>query len=758
MHKTLLTGYGLLPVLCLLGTRPALAQVRPARPDTTTAAYQKLPEVQITGAALHFAAPVEGTTLTAGRRNELIRPREVDTNLATNNARQVLGRVPGLMVWENDNSGQQLNVSTRGLSPNRLWEFNVRQNGYDIAPDPFGYPEAYYNPPLEAVERIQLIRGGAGLQFGPQFGGLMNYELRRGAPDRKLTVETSNTGGSRGLFNTYNAVGGTVGKLTYYTYYRYRRGDGWRRNNSFQVHDAHTNVQLALTERLTLGAEVTYMTYRIQQPGGLTDAQFNADPRQSVRARNWFGAPWLVPALTLDYRAADRTRLALKTFGLVAERNSVGVASAITVPDTVNRATGQFAARQVDRDLYRSLGAELRLTHELPLIGELPSTLAVGTRVSRGTTERLQRGRGTTAADFDLSLTGNGRYGAALDNSTLNAAAFAELLLRPLPRLSLTPGVRYERLRNAVDGYISLNPDGTENRVRQRSTRNVVLYGLGTEYQLTTQTNLYANYSRAYRPVLFSDLLPPATTDLVDPNLRDANGYTAEIGYRGSWREALRFDVGYFYLYYADRIGLLRRPLAGGAPGQTQQVRTNLGTSRSHGLEAYVELNVLRALTNGAARTGLSVFTSLSLMDARYTQLPAYTTTGTGSATQIVETSLRGKQVEYAPRSILRTGLTFTRQGFSATGQVSRVAAVYADATNTDVPTANGQLGRIPAYTVADLSATWRLGPNQRYRLSGGVNNLFDQRYFTRRAGGYPGPGLLPADGRTWYVGLGLML
>ena len=86
------------------------------------------------------------------------------------------------------------------------------------------------------------------------------------------------------------------------------------------------------------------------------------------------------------------------------------------------------------------------------------------------------------------------------------------------------------------------------------------------------------------------------------------------------------------------------------------------------------------------------------------------------------------------------------------------MAATFADASNTETPTANAQAGRIPAYTVADLSATYKLGPQQRYRLSAGLNNLLDARYFTRRAGGYPGPGALPADGRTWYLGLGVTL
>ena len=749
--------------LAILLTTSAFAQQQPAAADSAKRALA-LDEVTITGAATHFAAPVDGTTITSGRRNEVIKPREVDANLAQNNARQVLGRVPGLMVWENDGSGQQINIATRGLSPNRSWEFNVRQNGYDISSDPFGYPEAYYNPPLEAVERIQLLRGGAGLQFGPQFGGLLNYELRRGARDRKIEVETSNTVGSNGLLNSYNAVGGTVGRLNYYAYYRRRQGGGWRANNRFSVHDLHTNLHYRLADRLTLGAELTYMTYQIQQPGGLTDAQVTDDARQSFRSRNWLSTPWLVPALTLDYQASERTRFTLKTFGLVGERNSVGFVIPITVLDTVNRRTGQFAARQVDRDTYCNLGSELRLTHELNLVGDQRSTLAAGLRLSRATTARQQRGVGSTGADYDLNLISGGsgtiagRYAADLNFTTTNAAAFAELLLRLSPRLSLTPGLRAEWLRNTAGGYLSLNANGSPNALDQTSTRRVLLYGLGTEYQVSEHTNLYANYSRAFRPVLFGDLVPPATTDVIDPNLKDARGYTAEIGYRGQVANVLRFDVGYYYLSYQDRIGLLRQALPGGAPGQTQQLRTNLGDSRTHGLEAYAEFDLIHGLTRDFSLPHLDWFVALSLLDARYTSLRTFSTTGAGTNTQIVETSLQNKEVENAPRQTLRSGLTFAHKGLSLTTQVSRVGAAFADAGNTATPTANAQAGRIPAYTVTDLSATYKVGPRDRYRLSAGLNNLFDARYFTRRAGGYPGPGALPADGRTWYLGLGLTL
>jgi Fe(3+) dicitrate transport protein len=43
----------------------------------------------------------------------------------------------------------------------------------------------------------------------------------------------------------------------------------------------------------------------------------------------------------------------------------------------------------------------------------------------------------------------------------------------------------------------------------------------------------------------------------------------------------------------------------------------------------------------------------------------------------------------------------------------------------------------------------------KKFELKSGVNNVFNKTYFTRRAGGYPGPGLLPGDGRTFFVSLG---
>ena len=682
----------------------------------------------------------------AGKKTEVINLNALDANLITNNSRQIFGKTPGVMVWESEGSGMQVGVAVRGLSPNRSWEFNVRQNGIDISSDPFGYPEAYYNPPMQAVERIELIRGGASLQYGPQFGGLLNYVLKKPATDKPIAIESQQSVGSYGLFSTYNSVGGTVGRLQYFTYIDYRRGDGWRQNSRYTIFNGFASLSYALTNRLRIGAEVSRMYSVNQQPGGLTDAQFAQDARQSLRERNWFNIPWTVPSVSAEYTFSDATRLTWKVHGLVSQRNQIGFVSPITTPDAPN-AAGQLANRTIDSDLYQNWGSELRFLTQYKVFGQTHA-LSAGLKYFNGFTARRQQGKGDTGRDFNLDVPGT--YPRDLSLRTTNKAVFMENLFRFGSRWTLTPGVRVEMLGNSVDGLYSVAANGSENRVSQSRQRAFLLFGIGTEFKPASFATVYGNYSQAYRPVTFSDLTPAALTSFeIDPNLRDARGYTLDAGVRGAYGKFLNYDIGVFYLNYDNRIGTLTRLDAANRP---YQYRTNIGRSVSRGVEAYLEFDPVVALA-GRSKVGyLSFFTSLGFTDARYLNLP----TTSVSNGQLTEGNLRNKLVENAPRFIGRFGINYTLRAFTMTAQLNRVGKTYSDANNTETPTANGQTGIIPAYRVVDLSGSLVLA--RRYTFRAGINNLTDARYFTRRAGGYPGPGILPADGRNAYVSVGIKL
>ncbi|MFZ9970969.1 MAG: TonB-dependent receptor plug domain-containing protein, partial [Bacteroidia bacterium] len=151
-----------------------------------------------------FLPEVVGTKINAGKKNSLVILDNANAIVVNNSMRQLLAKVPGMHIWESDGSGIQIGIAHRGLSPNRSWEFNIRQNGYDIAADPFGYPEAYYNPQMQAVQRIQILKGAGSLQYGPQFGGLINYIMKDGSHiEKPLEISTDQTWGSYGLRNQF---------------------------------------------------------------------------------------------------------------------------------------------------------------------------------------------------------------------------------------------------------------------------------------------------------------------------------------------------------------------------------------------------------------------------------------------------------------------------------------------------------------------------------------------------------------------------
>lgn len=725
----------LLQIAIILGLSHSIqAQTSKIEKDTTK--WHNLKDVTIVGrnskSDYQQIPEIVGTNIYAGKKNALIVLENVQGNIANNTMRQVLAKVPGIHIWESDPSGIQIGIAARGLSPNRSWEFNVRQNGYDIAADPFGYPEAYYNPQLQAVQRIEIVRGQGALQYGPQFGGMVNYILKNGSEINKpVEFETQQTVGSNGLLNSFNAIGGKKGKVNYYSFYDQRNGEGWRDNSQFFTKAGFGSVTYNFTNQLSLSFELMYSHIQSQQAGGLTDAQIKKDAQQSFRSRNWFDIKWTTPAITLQYQINDYSRWNTKIFGTIGDRNSVGFLQPITVKDSINLMTNQFNNRVVNLDKYRNYGLESRIITDY-FIGKMKNTISGGLRFYTGTTDRLADGKGSTGSDYDVSITGI--YPRDISFESNNAAAFIENIFRVSDKLYLIPGIRYEWLEGAASGRNGLNSSGQAINLQNiKRSRDFLLVGIGSEYHLTSSTELYANFSQAYRPIQFANLQAPPTTDIVDPDLKDARGYNIDLGYRGKVKNYLQFDISGFYLQYNNRVGTIT------PSGANYRLITNVGASTSKGLESYIEFNPVRAFTN-SEHTDLILFSSYAYTDARYSG-------------NHKDANTKDKKVENAPQDILRAGISFGYKSFLFTTQLSHVGAAFSDANNTLAASANGNTGLIPSYTVTDLTASYKFSKN--LNIKAGVNNVGDKRYFTRRAGGYPGPGALPADGRTFFISIG---
>lgn len=667
-----------------------------------------------------------------GKKNEVVQINALTANLATNNARQVFGKITGLNIWESDGAGLQLGIGGRGLSPNRSSNFTTRQNGYDISADVLGYPESYYTPPVEALERIEVVRGAASLQYGTQFGGLVNFIFKKGNEQKKLEWTSRTTLGSWAFVNSFNSVGGTVakGKLNYYAYVQFKRGDGYRENSGFNYYNAYASFIYTPTENLDVQVDLTKMHYLAQQPGGLTDRQFSQNPRQSFRSRNWFEVDWNLIALKSTYRFSTRTELNYRLYTLVAQRQALGNLERINVVDFGGN-------RSLIDGEFNNVGQELRLLHRYQL-GKATHALVAGVRQYEGTTLAKQGdANNQTGADFYF-LNPDDVENSDYRFPNRNYAVFLENVFNITDKWSVTPGLRLEYIRTRSEGYYKqrvLDAAGNivvENKIEDASVRKrqFIIAGLGTSFKYSESLELYANISQNYRAINFSDLRIVNPNLVVDPNIRDEYGYTADLGLRKQW-SFVSAEATLFYLRYNGKIGQVLRadqpPLF-----NDYRFRGNIADASTIGLETFAELTLSDALNFNAMKW--TAFINTTVLNARYINSE--------------ESSINNKKVELVPPLILRVGSQALIKSFSISIQSSWVAKHYSDATNAE-RSSTAVEGVIPAYHVVDLSFAYRLS---KWTFEVSCNNLLNEAYFTRRADAYPGPGIIPSDGRSIYT------
>ncbi|WP_430467845.1 TonB-dependent receptor domain-containing protein [Winogradskyella ouciana] len=680
---------------------------------------------------------VEETAIYAGKKTEVVLVEQSMANLATNNARQIYSQVAGLNIYQNDDAGLQLNIGGRGLDPNRTANFNTRQNGYDISADVLGYPESYYSPAAEGLKEIQVIRGAASLQYGTQFGGLINFVMKEPNPNKPFELVTRNTLGSFGLYTNFTSVSGTKDKWSYYTFFNYKKGDGFRPNSEFESKNIFAHIGYQLSERTKLSAELTYLDYLAQQAGGLTDNMFNEDPYQSNRARNWFEVDWLLYNFKLAHQFSEKTNFTFNFFGLNATRNALGFRT--NRVDQVD--PGQ--ERDLIKGDFNNYGFEARLLSEYKLFNK-DATFLIGSKFYNANNSQ-QQGPGSAGIEpnFNLQTEDYPNYPdqSDFDFPNLNIAVFGENILYLNDKFSITPGFRFEYIKTESEGfYQRINTDAAGNVIFEETVednrdfeRNFILLGLGLSYKPNSNVEVYGNISQNYRSVTFSDININNPAFTINPEITDEDGFTVDLGFRGNYKRFVSYDLGAFALVYNDRIGFVQKGLD---DGRVVSERGNIGNAVMYGVESLFDFNLKKILRMNNDYS-FNYFINTSIIKSEYTSSE--------------QSGIEGNEVEFVPDLNLKTGLRFGYKNLMANAQYTYLGRQFTDATNSLESNLSGVIGEIPEYDILDISLSYTY---KMFKLETGVNNVFDNAYFTRRATGYPGPGIIPSAPRNWFTTL----
>ncbi|OGW69461.1 MAG: hypothetical protein A2036_01680 [Omnitrophica bacterium GWA2_50_21] len=660
-----------------------------------------------------FLPDVKGAKIYAGKKTSAIRLDEAPT-ITNNNYRQALSKTPGLLVSEE--STPLFSLGYRGLDPHRAQFMQIMKDGIPIHADMFGYPEAYYTPPLQTVESIEFIRGGAALMYGPQPGGALNFVTQKPVTDRKFQVESENVFGTDNYFSNYEAFTGTAGPVGYLGYFHEREGDGFRAANSdFEVISSGMKVTINQTgdTRLTLNYDEYHEEHG--EPGGLsltstTNPTYEADRSFATRQFDRFRLERYYASAILEHDISDATLLEARLYGgnyrRYSKRQRGGGFGTIPTGGAAN-------SNDIEEQDFYNLGFEPRLRHDYELLGE-KHTLTVGTHTFFSESTRTDQRGASASAD-------SGAIRNESDRSMEYFSVFLENLFR-WKRLSVTPSVRFEHFWQRIEEHAN----ATRADLIDRKTFDVVpLFGIGVVYEAAKAVEVYTNFSQSYRPEIFTQSVPTGTNQVVNEDLHEGFGWQYDIGLRGRPLPFLSWDTSFFILDFKDQIGTV---------GNTVQ---NVGDARHYGVELFTEADLI-GIYDFAKRTefvkrigSFSPFVSLTLLDAEFYEGPS-----------------SERQPQYAPKYNLRTGVNYEwRQCVKINMSSTFVGDHFAD----DASTLNR---KIPSYKVWDLTGEVKLFRNLwkavDMSLFGGINNLFDEKYYSR----IRGDGIDPAYGRNLYGGV----
>ncbi len=662
-----------------------------------------------------FLPDVQGTKLNLGKKTTIL-DFDALPRITGNNYRQALAEAPGLILSEE--TSPLLSIGYRGLDPHRAQFMQVLKDGIPIHADQLGYPEAYFSPPLDTVDRIEFIRGGASLMYGPQPGGALNYVTHRPRLDRPFSGSTLHTFGSENYYSTFNYIDGTVGRVGYYGYYNHRESDGIRSANSDYTLDAWLG-RVAIDADKPSRWLLTVETYEEEhgEPGGLTFAPASASATQNVN----YLADRRAPS-----RLYDRFNLERHSASLAWERDfdHAAFTARLWYVDYLRASrrqrgggfgtlpTGTSAnSNTIERQTFDTYGFDARF--RLDWGNRHQHALSVGTQLYHTDSPRTDSLGASANATTGIVQTQS-------DREVFYAPIFAEHLFRFGP-LSLTPGVRVETIRQDIIENINVAKSTAGTPLGRRDdSQTVPLLGLAAALDLPAESQLYFNLSESYRPMIFTQAVPNGSTNIVNSDLNESRALQYELGFRARPARGLVLDASLFHLTFKDQIGNISLTTPSGSFTSVG----NVGRAVHKGAELSAQYDLISAFRQKSDHK-LELYANALLLDGEFKSA-----------------ALLGKTPAYAPDHLVRAGLVYRH---NTTLKLAFTGTLSDDAFAADNNTATRY---VPAYAVWDFTAEYRL-PWANVRVIGGINNLFDEDYYNRiRA-----DGIDPAPRRNYYLG-----
>ena len=674
----------------------AAAMAAPVLADT-----KQLPRIDVVGQGEDAITKQPGAVSIVTKEDlQLLQPQSTE---------DALRRVPGINIKGEEESAIVTNFAVRGLRADQSKTL-VLEDGVPVQPGLFVGDGRYYNPRIQRMESIEVLKGAASLRYGPStIGGVINYITK--TPEDGVAV--SGRVGSFGLREGTVELGGSnpSGDAFFGVVYTKAESDGFQ-NKGYKMDDLMVKAGTAIGDDQMVSIKFSHyenianMSYR-----GLFLEDFKRGATYNPAPDDFLELERQAIDINHEWDINDNVRLNTLIYWSKHQRDYWRMRN-------VNEAASVDAGRwvYVDADglqgnnrTYERKGIDSRLNIAHTAF-DLPNQTELGIRFL--TEERTNLTiRSTLANPRSGTLNGHTVEGAD------SLALFAQNRIELTDKLAVTAGLRMEKY--------DLSREDKRNTANKATTSNTeVLPGLGMTYQLTPTNQLYASVYQAFSPATTADslaacpnngasLTPSCTPgDFIEQDLDAERSTNFEIGLRGG-DQRLNYEVTAFQMDFSNQV------VTGNS--DPTLLRTNAGSTLHQGIEAAVGYVI---------GGGFSVDTNLTYIPV------SESTSGTN----------KGKRLPYAPEFIANAALNYQTGGLRTSLSVHHTGEQFGSANNTTEVKGSGANGlggiwggKLDAYTTLDFNAHYTV--NKQLAVFGAVKNLTDERYIAGlRQGIYAGP------------------
>ena len=644
------------------------------------------------------------------------------------NFSEALRKISGVNIRDEEGFGLRPNIGIRGTNPTRSTKVLLLEDGMPLSYAPYGDNASYYHPPVERFSEIEVLKGSGQIAYGPvTVAGVVNYITPN--PPAKPTAAIKLISGNRNFFNGTGTFGGTWNKTGLLFNFTHKQGLGARENTRSRLDDFSFKAVQQISERQALILKTSFynensnVTY-----SGLTQSEYNANPRQNPFRNDFFygkrfGASashsivfrpnlFLTTNAYFNYFKRDWWRQSSNS----NERpNRLGSDTDCRGMQDLNTTCGNQGRLRT----YNNFGIEPRLTFDYNF-GRVRNELSAGFRFHYENQDRLQK-------NGDLP---NSRDGAIVESNLRQnyASSFFVQNRFIVGGFAITPGIRVERI-----SYKRIN---RLNNANGRTELTQVIPGIGIAYNAFRSTTIFAGVHRGFAPPRTEDIISN-TGGVIELNPELSWNY--EVGVRTRPFSGLSFEGTYFRLDYENQI--VPASLAGGV-GATL---TNGGATLQQGFEMNSQLDtgaIFKSKHNFYLRTAFIYLADAKFVGTRFSNISGFT-----------NVSVSGNRIPYTPKENLTASFGYSNPiGVDAFIEANYVGRQFADDLNTINPTANGQRGAIPGFTVFNATANYTV---EKWRTTFFVTakNLFDKIYIVDRT-----RGILPGSPRLIQAGVKFQL